>query len=74
MPEDRIWPLLSAPWFAVAFICFQELIVTIFSQQVEMRFNSAVSSRRFGKEKGFQKKKKCVFKAFFLAYMYCIML
>lgn len=60
MPEDRIWPLLSAPWLAVAFICFQELIVTTFSQQVEMRFNSAVSSRRFGKEKGFKKKKVCV--------------
>lgn len=41
-------PFLSAPWLATAFIFFQGLITTAFSQQVETRFNSGGFFRGVG--------------------------
>lgn len=55
--EDRIWPLLSAPWMAATFICFQELIATAFSQQVEMRFDSHGFFRGWGEGREEKRKK-----------------
>lgn len=71
VPEDRIWLLLSVPWLAVAFFCFQELMAIAFSQQVENRYNCCFLSVEKKK-----REKKYMLKTlvFVVVCLYCFVL